>query len=77
MKTLTASILFCAALLLSPHNVSAQSSTDQKLQDLITEVRQLRLTILRANAVSFRAMILLERSRIHNEQIVRLTANNK
>lgn len=75
MKTSTVSILFFAAvlLLLSPHKVSAQSNTDQKLQDLITEVRQLRSTIMRANAASFRAMVLLERTRLHNDQIVRLT----
>lgn len=83
-KRSTLNCLLCLGILwfLSPEALQAQSSNratettpadQQVLQALLSEVRQLRLTIQRANISVFRAQLMIERLRMQQERVDRLT----
>lgn len=83
MKRSTLYCLLCFGILwlLSPCALRAQSSNraaettpgdQQVLQALLSEVRQLRLTLQRANLSVFRAQIMIERLRMQQERVDRL-----
>jgi chromosome segregation ATPase len=84
MKRPTLYCLLCFGILwlLSPGALQAQSSNraaeatasdQQVLQALLGEVRQLRLTLQRTNLSVFRAQIMIERLRMQQERVDRLT----
>lgn len=62
-------------------NASAQQSqrevvrpsSEQSLQELVTEVRQLRATLQRMNAAIYRGQVMLERVKLQQEQVNRLS----
>jgi hypothetical protein len=83
MKRSTLYFLLCFGIiwLLSPCALRAQSSNrtaettagdQQVLQALLSEVRQLRLTLQRTNLSVFRAQIMIERLRMQQERVDRL-----
>lgn len=87
MRLLKRSTLYCLLCfsflwLLSPGALRAQSSNrvaettpenQQVLQALLSEVRQLRLTLQRTNLSAFRAQIMIERLRMQQERVDRIT----
>lgn len=84
MKRSTLYCLLCFGILwlLSPGALRAQSANraaetapvdQQVLQALLSEVRQLRLTLQRTNLSVFRAHIMIERLRMQQERVDRLT----
>src|SRR5882724_8570601 len=52
---------------------TANTDSDQLLKDILTEVRQMRAEMQRANVYSHRSQVLLERIKVEQGQIVRLT----
>ena len=70
------SLLFVVALcVLASSSVVAQTTvvSEQKFEELISEVRQLRIEVQRLNASAQRVQLLLERSRSQQEIVSRLT----
>lgn len=68
-------VLLVCSLLLTPASSFAQTTTatsEQSLQELVKEVRQLRSTLLRQNAAVYKGQVMLERLRLHQEQVTRL-----
>lgn len=83
-KRSTLSCLLCFGIfwLLSTGTLRAQSANrnaeaapdnQQVLQSLLTEVRQLRLTLQRTNLSMFRAQIMIERLRMQQQRVDELT----
>jgi hypothetical protein len=52
---------------------AASPDSDQLLKNILTEVRQMRAEMQRANLYSHRSQILLERIKVEQDQSVRLT----
>jgi len=52
---------------------SARSDSDQTLKEILNEVRQLRADLLRLNVNAHRTQALLDRMKVQQEQVVRLT----
>jgi chromosome segregation ATPase len=50
---------------------AVRPSSEQSLQELVTEVRQLRATLQRLNAVVYKGQVLLERLKLQQEQVNR------
>ena len=48
-------------------------SSEQSLQELVAEVRQLRATLQRMNAAVYKGQVLLERLKLQQEQVTRLS----
>ena len=77
------SIFFVVLLTCVFANASAQQpvktqdavrpSSEQSLQELVSEVRQLRATLQRMNAAVYRGQVLLERLKIQQEQVSRIS----
>jgi hypothetical protein len=85
MKTSTMRLALCVPLLVLLTSIAAFAQTtkpsivnadsDQLLKDILTEVRQMRAEMQRANIYSHRSQVLLERIKLEQDQIVRLTRN--
>src|SRR5690349_9744690 len=86
MKTSTMRLPLCVLLLVFLTSIvgfaqattkpsSATADSDQLLKDILTEVRQMRAEMQRANIYSHRSQVLLERIKVEQDQIVRLTRN--
>src|SRR5882724_8138512 len=84
MKTSTMRLALCVPIFvfLAFIVASAQTTTkpssnntesDQVLKDILSEVRQMRAEMQRANVYSHRSQVLLERIKVEQGQIVRLT----
>lgn len=84
MKGSTVSVVLGAALLIvfAGHESRGQSNAaanagvprqDRVLQELLGEVRQLRMALQRISANAFRGQVLVERLRLQQEQVGRLT----
>lgn len=77
------SIFFVVLLTCVFANASAQQavktqdavrpSSEQSLQELVSEVRQLRATLQRMNAAVYRGQVLLERLKLQQEQVTRIS----
>ena len=78
MKHLVFSLCVAASILMLPGLVSAQgnrqSSDEQTLRALLTEVRQLRLTLQKSNLIAYRSQITVERVWATRERIDLLSA---
>ena len=53
---------------------SSRPTSEQSLQELVKEVRQLRATIQRMNAAAYKGQIALERLRLQQEQVSRISS---
>jgi chromosome segregation ATPase len=63
-----------------PQKVLAQTSTttskptvEQSLQELVKELRQLRTTLQKMNAAVYKGQVMLERVKLQQEQVSRMT----
>ena len=66
-------VLVVCTLCLLPASSFAQTKTsEQSLQELVTEVRQLRATLQRLNAAVYKSQVMLERVKLQQEQVTRL-----
>src|SRR5262245_27076757 len=71
--------LFLLAFVMFTANVcSAQSTTarptsEQSLQELVTEVRQLRAALQRMNAAVYKGQVMIERYKVQQESVARLS----
>ncbi len=67
-------LAFCFA---SPENVFGQSpsptASEQSLQELVREVRQLRATLQRMNTTMYKGQVMLERFKLQQEQVSRMS----
>lgn len=79
MKLSLVCFLFLLVLLFaSPQKVLAQTNasrptSEQSLQELVSEVRQLRATLQRMNSAMYRGQVMLERLKLQQDQVARLT----
>ena len=69
-------LAFCLA---TPENVPGQSTSasrptsEQSLEELVREVRQLRATLQRMNTTVYKGQVLLERFKLQQEQVSRMS----
>ena len=79
MKLSLVCLLFLfASFFVAPDNLRAQTKTsqptsEQSLQALVTEVRQLRSTLQRINSAMYKGQVMLERLKLQQEQVFRLS----
>lgn len=75
MKKLFCLLFVVAICMLASSSAFAQTTavSDQKFQELVNEVRQLRIEVQRLSTSAQRMQLLLERTRSQQEQVVRLT----
>ena len=69
------SVLFVCSLFLTPESSFAQAqpaTSEQSLQELVKEVRQLRATLQRMNVALYKGQVMLERLKLHQEQVNRM-----
>jgi hypothetical protein len=73
-------LLFVVVFLVGSGSVLAQaakeparSASEQSLQELVTEVRQLRATLQRMNAAVYKGQVMLERFKLQQEQVGRVS----
>ena len=52
---------------------AVRPSSEQSLHELVTEVRQLRATLHRMNAAIYKGQVLLERLKLQQEQVKRIS----
>lgn len=66
-------VVLFACMFASAHAVKSQTATratsEQSLQELVTEVRQLRATLQRMNVAVYKGQVLLERLKLQQEQV--------
>jgi myosin heavy subunit len=71
-------LLTCVFVNASAQPVKTQDavrpSSEQSLQELVAEVRQLRATLLRMNAAVYKGQVLLERLKLQQEQVTRTSS---
>ena len=68
-------VAIVCTLLLTPARSFAQTTpatSEQSLQELVKEVRQLRAALQRMNAAAYKGQVLLERLKLHQEQVTRI-----
>ena len=66
------SVLIVCTLSLTPAKSFAQTPTatsEQSLQELVKEVRQLRAALQRMNATAYKGQVMLERLKLQREQV--------
>ena len=51
----------------------SRPTSEQSLQELVREVRQLRATLQRMNSAMYRGQVMLERLKLQQDQVARLT----
>lgn len=69
------SVVFVCSLFLTPASSFAQTqpaTSEQSLQELVKEVRQLRTMLQRTNAAVYKGQIMMERLKLHQEQVTRI-----
>jgi myosin heavy subunit len=76
MKRLSISffvLLLMTASLFAQTKPAARPTSEQSLQELVTEVRQLRATLQRMNASVYKGQVLLEQVKLQQEQVSRMS----
>ena len=79
MKLLLVGFLFLlASFFVTPQNALAQTrasqpTSEQSLQELVREVRQLRATLQRINSAMYKGQVMIERLRLQQEQVARIS----
>ena len=71
-------LFLLVSLFVTPENAVAQANTtrptsEQSLQELVSEVRQLRATLQRINSAMYKGQVMLERLKLQQEQVSRMT----
>ena len=70
-------VVLLACLFVPAYTVKSQTAarptSEQSLQELVAEVRQLRATLQRMNAAVYKGQVLLERLKLQQEQVTRLS----
>ena len=71
-------LFLLVSLFVTPENVVAQTNvsrptSEQSLQELVREVRQLRATIQRLNTTMYKGQVMLERLKFQQEQVARMS----
>jgi septation ring formation regulator EzrA len=69
------SVLIVCTLWFTPANSFAQTApatSEQSLQELVKEVRQLRAALQRMSATAYKGQVMLERLKLHQEQVTRI-----
>lgn len=74
-------LFLVVSFVVTPDKVLGQSSStnasrptsEQSLQELVREVRQLRATLQRINTAMYKGQVLLERFKLQQEQVARMT----
>lgn len=75
LVTLLAMLLVLSALPAAAQDkASHPDATNTALQELVNEVRQLRLTLERSTVVNFRAQVLLQRLQLQNQRIAQASS---
>lgn len=68
-------VLSGEALAQSPKSPDVAGPTsEQSLQELVTEVRQLRATLQRMNAAVYKGQVMLERLKLQQDQVSRISS---
>lgn len=71
-------VCFLFLFFLTPENAVAQANTsrptsEQSLEELVREVRQLRATLQRMNSAMYKGQVMLERLKLQQDQVARIT----
>ena len=71
-------LFLLVSLSVMPEKALAQANTsrptsEQSLQELVREVRQLRATLQRMNSVMYKGQVMLERLKFQQEQVARMS----
>jgi len=67
-------LVLSALPVLAQDKASHPDATNTALQELVNEVRQLRLTLERSTVVNFRAQVLLQRLQLQNQRIAQASS---
>jgi chromosome segregation ATPase len=79
MKLSLAGLLFLlVSLFITPEKALAQAdatrpTSEQSLQELVREVRQLRATLQRINSAMYKGQVMIERLKLQQEQVARIS----
>lgn len=73
LSVLTVSLFLIPASGLAQSKTAAQPTSEQSLQELVAEVRQLRATLQRMNAAAYKGQVMLERLKLQQEQVTQLS----
>lgn len=57
----------------SPSPAASRPTSEQSLQELVREVRQLRATLQRMNTAMYKGQVMLERFKLQQEQVSRMS----
>lgn len=72
--SIIAIIIIGSALAKGGHAQESGNSTEQQvLREILTEIRQLRVAVQRANLISYRGQMMIERVRAQQQYIVQMT----
>ena len=72
-------LLLFVSCFVAPEKALAQSTnaarptSEQSLQELVREVRQLRATLQRINSAMYKGQVMIERLKLQQEQVVRIS----
>ena len=71
-------LFLLVSLFVSPEQALAQATasrptSEQSLQELVREVRQLRTTLQRINSAMYKSQVMLERLKFQQEQVARMS----
>jgi len=65
--------MFASAHAAKSQTVTPPTPSEQSLQQLVSEVRQLRATLQRINAAVYKGQVLLERLKLQQEQVIEIS----
>jgi DNA repair exonuclease SbcCD ATPase subunit len=66
-------LFLTSATALAQATLPSRPTSEQSLQELVREVRQLRTTLQRINTAMYKGQVLIERLKLQQEQVARLT----
>ena len=66
-------LFLTSATALAQATPASRPTSEQSLQELVREVRQLRTTLQRINTAMYKGQVLIERLKLQQEQVARLT----
>lgn len=78
MKPALVCLFLVVSFVVTPERALGQTNasrptSEQSLEELVREVRQLRATLQRINSAMYKGQVLLERLKLQQEQVVRIT----
>ena len=66
-------LVLTSATALAQTTSASRPTSEQSLQELVREVRQLRTTLQRINTAMYKGQVLIERLKLQQEQVARIT----